>query len=279
MWTLRKMGARIRRRIFSTRPEEKILLINHHKVGSALIWKIFEPMCLRIGWTIGNIHGIAERAPPNIDVVQLMHGIVGDEFPTREFRAVRFVRDPRDVIVSGFLYHKRCSEKWCINEPAGYSSMTYPHVPWPLQHLGDVEKREWVDLLGESSYQQNLLGMSQNEGLIFEMKGYARITIESMCSWEDSEQILNVRIEDLAIDFENKVIEIMKWVGLDERFIERELDYAKEHDISRMTKEEISADSHISSPDVTKWRRYFDDEVLQKYNELFGEAHTTLGYE
>ena len=88
MWTLRKMGARIRRRIFSTRPEEKILLINHHKVGSALIWKIFEPMCLRVGWTIGNIHGIAERAPPNIDVVQLMHGIVGDEFQTREYRGV-----------------------------------------------------------------------------------------------------------------------------------------------------------------------------------------------
>ncbi|MBI87772.1 MAG: hypothetical protein CMB67_01910 [Euryarchaeota archaeon] len=279
VWTLRKMIAAVRRKLFSTSPEKKVLLINHHKVGSALIWKIFEPMCLRNGWTIENIHGIAEYAPAKVDVVQLMHGIVGQDFPTEEFRRVRFVRDPRDVIVSGFLYHQRCSEEWCTNVPSGYSTLEYPHVPWPIQHLGEPEKREWVDLLDGSSYKQNLLGMSQNEGLKFEMEGYAKITIGAMCSWEDGKDSLIVRIEDLATDFEKTVGEILRWVGLDELNVEKELDYARKHDISRMTKEEIRSDSHISSPDITKWRRYFDDEVLQNYNNLFGEAHTTLGYE
>ena len=72
MWTLRKMVAAVRRKLFSTSPEKKVLLINHHKVGSALIWKIFEPMCLRNGWTIENIHGIAEYATAKVDVVQLL---------------------------------------------------------------------------------------------------------------------------------------------------------------------------------------------------------------
>ena len=279
VWTLKKLIGRIRRKLFSAGPEKKILLINHHKVGSALIWKIFVPMSLRTGCTIQKIHGIANDVPANADIVQLMHGIVGDNFPTENFRGVRFVRDPRDVIVSGFLYHKRCAEEWCTNIPSSYTDLAYPQVPWPIQHLEEVEKRKWIDLLDGRSYQENLLGRSQNQGLIFEMNGYARITIESMCAWLESEDILIVRIEDLATNFDKTIAEIMEWVGLDRDSVQKEIDYAKKHDISRMTKEEISANSHISSPKLTKWRSYFDDEVLHNYHEMFGDAHAALGYE
>ena len=86
--------------------ERKLVLINHHKVGSALVWKIFEPLCLRQDWNIEQIHGIAESMPRNADVIQLMHGIATSDFIDSDFRGIRFIRDPRDVIVSGFLYHK-----------------------------------------------------------------------------------------------------------------------------------------------------------------------------
>ena len=278
-WTLRKFVARIRRNLSPTGLQRKILLVNHHKVGSALTWKIFEPLSLRMAWNIRNIHGIAELPPRETDVIQLMHGIVSSEFPVSEFRTVRFIRDPRDVIVSGFLYHKRCSEEWCTNLPSGYSDLLYPKVPWPLQHLPQDERKKWVDLLDGRSYQQNLLESGQEDGLIFEMKGYAKITIESMINWIEEPGILTVRLEDFASDFESTISEIFDWIGLEEGIKQREIDLAKVHDISRMSDEQIRSDSHISGPEITKWKSYFNEELELIYCDLFGEAHKKLGYQ
>lgn len=279
LWTLRRISSKVRRKLFSTGLDRKVLLVNYHKVGSALIWKIFEPMAIRIGWSIENIHGVVDSSPIDVDVVQLMHGIVGLDFPVNEYRTVRFVRDPRDVIVSGFLYHRRCSEEWCNNAPSGYSDLSYPKVPWPLQHLSENERRDWVDYLGGRTYQQNLLQLEQKDGLIFEMNGYARITINSMLEWEDDSDTLTVRLEDFSRDFEGTLASIFKWIGLGEDVSKREIELAKVHDISRMSDEQIEADSHISSADITKWRNYFDDDVERAYRDLFGDAHKTLGYE
>lgn len=279
LWTLRKISSKARRKLFSTGLDRKVLLVNHHKVGSALVWKIFEPMSIRAGWNIENIHGILNMPPVDMDVVQLMHGIVGPDFPITEYRTVRFVRDPRDVIVSGFLYHRRCSEEWCNFTPSGYSDLSYPKVPWPLQHLSESERRGWVDYLEDMSYQQNLLQLGQKEGLIFEMNGYARITINSMLEWEDNPDTLTVRLEDFSRDFEGTLASILKWIGLEEDLSKREIELAKVHDISRMSEQQIEADSHISSADITKWGKYFDDDVERAYRGLFGDAHKILGYE
>ena len=277
--TLSKIISKIRRKFFSTGLDRRFLLVNYHKVCSALIWKIFEPMAIRIGWNIKNIKGIADSLPNNVDVVQLMHGIIGLDFPINEYRTVRFVRDPRDVIVSGFLYHRRCTEEWCNIEPSGYSDLSYPKVPWPLQHLSENEKRDWVDYQGGRSYQQNLLQLNQKDGLIFEMNGYARITINSMLEWEDDSDTLTVRLEDFSRDFEGTLASMFKWIGLEGDVSKREIEFAKAHDISRMSDEQIMADSHISSADITKWGKYFDDDIERTYRGLFGDAHKILGYE
>ncbi len=279
LWTLRRISSKVRRKLFSTGLDRKILLVNYHKVGSALIWKIFEPMAIRIGWSIENIHGIVDPPPIDVDEVQSMHGLIGPDFPINEYRTVRFVRDPRDVIVSGFLYHRRCSEEWCNNEPSGYSDLSYPKVPWPLRHLSEDVRRDWVDYLGGISYQQNLLQLEQKDALIFEMNGYARITINSMLEWVDDSDTLTVRLEDFSRDFEGTLASIFEWIGLEEDVSKREIALAKVHDISRMSDEQIEADSHISSADITKWRKYFDDDVERAYRGLFGDAHKTLGYE
>ena len=138
LWTLRRISSKARRRLFSTGLNRKVLLVNYHKVGSALIWKIFEPMAIRIGWSIENIHGIVDSPPIDVDVVQLMHGIVGLDFPVDEYRTVRFVRDPRDVIVSGFLYHRRCSEEWCNNAPLGYSKEGIGLTTWEVERTSKI---------------------------------------------------------------------------------------------------------------------------------------------
>ena len=278
MWTLRKILAKFRRKVFSTGLNRKVLLVNHHKVGSALIWNIFEPMAIRIGWIIKNVHGIAETPPRDADVIQLMHGIVSSEFPVDEYRAVRFIRDPRDVIVSGYLYHKRCDEEWCTNPPTNYSDLLYPKVPWPLQHLSQDERENWVDFLNGKSYQQNLIDMEEKEGLVFEMNGYARITIESMLDWVDEPGTLTVRLEDFASDFESTLTKILDWIGLEEETIQREVELAKVHDISSMSDEDIRVNRHISSREITKWDSYFNEELENIYHDLFGEVHKKLGY-
>lgn len=45
-----------------------------------------------------------------------------DLFPP--YRGSRFIRDPRDLILSGFYYHLQCKEAWCITPAFNWSTIT-----------------------------------------------------------------------------------------------------------------------------------------------------------
>lgn len=65
------------------------------------------------------------------------------------FRATRFVRDPRDLLVSGYFYHRRAAEPWCSIENPTAADWAVDQV---FSHYGIRGPRRAVGLMAAQRF-------------------------------------------------------------------------------------------------------------------------------
>ena len=278
LWTAKQMFLSARRAMGS-KPENPAFILTHHKVATVLCRKVLMASTERIGWRYNSEMGVANDIASKTDLLHVIHGTATDAFLDSGRRGVRIIRDPRDVIVSGFLYHQRCSELWCINSDFSKPGYHHPQVPLPLAHM-DLETREaFVSRLGGVSYQERILGLEQDDGLVFEMDGFASITIDEMVGWNERENVLTIKMEDMVADFDGSFEKLFKWIGIPDASSPICLEIARGHDMNRMREDQIASNPHISTGKLRKWEEYFSSKVTAAYEERFGDAHLKLGYE
>jgi len=278
LWTVKQMVLSVRRAMGS-KPEEPAFILTHHKVATVLCRKVLMASTERIGWRYNSEMGVAKDIASKTDLLHVIHGTTTDTFLGSGRRGVRIIRDPRDVIVSGYLYHQRCSELWCINSDFSEPGYPHPQVPLPLAHRDLETRAAFVSRLGGESYQNMIRALGQDDGLIFEMDGFARITIDEMVSWKDRDNVMTIRMEDLVADFDESFEKMFRWLGIPETSIPVCLEIARGHDMNRMREDQIASNPHISTGKLRKWEKYFSGRVMEAYEERFGDAHMRLGYE
>ena len=62
-------------------------------------------------------------------------------------------------------------------------------------HLQHEEKIRYLESLNGKSYQENISLLNQDDGLIFEMDGFAGRTIGDLSKWAGNETILEMKFE------------------------------------------------------------------------------------
>jgi|GEM_PF-5312618 len=163
----------------------QFVVCTYHKTGTVLFHSIMTSVAARFGLRIGEYFGHVERIDPTLDIVLLAHSLVGPNFASRPYRAIRVVRDPRDIWVSSYLYHLRCREAWCTNthfDPT--PPIAYPQVDYSFQHYPEAWKQQYLSALGNRSYQQNLRERDRDSGLAFELEGYSGCTLAAIRGWQ-----------------------------------------------------------------------------------------------
>ena len=276
---IRWARGRVRRSLGGFKPERQIHIYTHHKIGTALTSKVFRDIATYYGLTFVDAPGYNSNVK-NADVVHYWHSQISDEIQNSNHKGIHIVRDPRDVIVSGYLYHQRCKEEWCTNQDFNIDGdISYPQVDYSQEHLSHDEKVEYLNSLNKKSYQENLKSMSQDDGLIFEMDGFAGRTIADLLNWNSNPNILDVKFEDLLADYDEKWRTIFIHLGFEGKHLERVSNFAKRHDLSRMSTDQIAKDKHISTGKLTKWKEYFNENIDAEYRKRFGDAHTKLDYD
>ena len=178
------------------------------------------------------------------------------------FRISRFIRDPRDLIVSGYFYHKRGAEAWVTIE-----SPTAPD--WYFAN-GCVPK----DLRGRaSSYAQYLQSIPEEEGLLAEME-FRTFHLESMALWPaEHPDIATYRYEDVVADGPAVLSELFEFYGLSP--LERRLGswFARRYSLGRR-----GADPHIRNPASGQWRKHFTPRVRRAFDAQYAGLVRRLGY-
>lgn len=188
-----------------------------------------------------------------------------------ECRITRFIRDPRDLVVSGYLYHKRGApaddtikkqpENWC-NRP-------------------NVTEADWKAIngvipegMGSQSFSGYLNSISEEEGLFAELE-FRRKHFESMLGWPvEDHRIKLFRYEDVLGKELAVFGEMLKFYGLS--FVERWLGLFLARKFS--AKQQKGRIEHIRNPTSGQWRERFTPRLKEYFNEKYTPVLEQYGY-
>lgn len=178
-----------------------------------------------------------------------------------DFRMTRFVRDPRDLVVSGYFYHKRGAEPWFrFKTPTEkYWAAINGHVP-PGMPAG-------------CSFAEYLGSLDLEDGLRAEMD-FRKYQLESMMEWEDDPRIKVFRYEDVMEDQAGAFREMLNHLEIYGWRRWKILHFARKFSISRQR-----ADKHIRNPNAGQWRTHFTERLNADFLESYAPILARHGYE
>ncbi len=179
------------------------------------------------------------------------------------YRITRFIRDPRDLVVSGYLYHKQAIEDWSriIGPEEEAWETVNGHVPPGMKRT--------------DSYASYLQRLSQDEGLIAEID-FRRHHFKTMATWpSDNPDIMILRYEDIIGDERRAFQTLFSFYDLP--WLEKKIGgcLAGMYAAHRFRQ---TPSPHIRNPEPGQWRRHFTAKVNDYFNENYGDLLITLGY-
>lgn len=177
-------------------------------------------------------------------------------------RISRFIRDPRDLIVSGYYYHRRGAEAWTRLEAPTPADWYFANgcVPEGLQAAG-------------TSFADYLQSIPEEDGLLAEME-FRSFHLESMVEWPtDHPDITTYRYEDVLGNEAAIFRDLFRFYGLSP--VERWLGvaFAKHYSLGKR-----SSDPHIRNPVSGQWRQHFTPRVKRVFDARYAGLIRELGY-
>lgn len=222
----------------------------HHKAGT--VW--FRRVLLETSRAYGLRYrtGTAHPVPADADLVfyagtgQFERRLLGG----RRVRGAHVVRDPRDLVVSGYEYHLVTSEAWAVTPLAAY---------------------------GGRSYQEHLRSLDEHRGLAAEIDWLLAGTAEQMRRWDYGQpDVLELRYEDVLADETASFERLFRWYGFDDGAVDRGLAV-----VERLSRRNGGARrSHpIRSSAPGEWRARLAPDHVATLEAGLGDLLVRLGYE
>lgn len=179
------------------------------------------------------------------------------------YRVTRFIRDPRDLIVSGYHYHRRGAEDWC-------------HIIDPNEHDFSIVNGAIPENLPPGTSMASFLQqVKQEEGLIAEIQFRAR-HFESMRQWPEADRRIKLYRYEEIIGREPQTFEsIAAFYGLG--WPRRKLAgrYARKYAASNVS----GTTSHIRNASPNQWKSAFTPRVEAYFNERYSDIIERYGYD
>ena len=178
------------------------------------------------------------------------------------FRMSRFIRDPRDLVVSGYFYHRRGVESWTTIESPTAADWYFANgfVPEDLS-------------VGDSSFARYLQSVPEEEGLMAELE-FRRYHFESMASWPTGHpDIVTYRYEEIVGAEAEVFRQLFDFYRLSP--LERRL---ANWFASRYSMRRVAADPHLRNPASGQWRKQFTPRVRRAFDARYAGLVRQLGY-
>jgi hypothetical protein len=177
-----------------------------------------------------------------------------------DYRATHFIRDPRDLVVSGYFYHRRGAEQWS-RKPASESAWAVVNGTLPAR------------LPAGMSFSEYLASLSEEEGLIAEME-FRKKHFEAMESWDYSNpNCLELRYEEILGNEPSVFRKIFEHYGLDEEEVTEGTKLARQFSSGN-----LGPDSHVRDASHGQWRKYFTPKVSEAFELRYPTLLRNLDY-
>jgi hypothetical protein len=230
---------------------------SHHKVGT--VW--FHSVLGEVSAAYGLRTTVVRRRPVRIDGADVAFFEQSRFFDRAHvdgspWRGSHLIRDPRDMVVSGYHYHLRTTEEWALT----------PAEQW-----------------GGMSYQEHLRALSPHDGLLAEIRRGTGHEIHDISVWDyEQPEFLELRYEDVIADEAQWFERLFRHFGFDADAIALGLAAAERLSLRTVAKRRQSGDwraGHVRSGQPGDWRAHFTDEHTALFKECTGDLLVRLGYE
>jgi hypothetical protein len=234
-------------------PTHMLVHCCHHKAGTIWFLNVLGSIARRFKMRIQSCS--QEELRPDTDIFMQHHSRV-DLSALPPHRGSHVIRDPRDMVVSGYHYHLWTKESWAHE---------------PRSNLGD------------RSFQQHLNLLSLEDGLHAEIERAARAEFPCMASWDYANpDFLEIKYEDLMSN-ELQVFErLFKHYGFGKTAMPACLKIVKRHSFSAVARrpagEEVKG-THLRSGISGEWRTVLSEGHKDHFKHLTGDLLIRLGYE
>lgn len=227
----------------------------YHKVGTVWFSRILREVAAEIGFSYGvgsNYSKISRlEQQGNFDIFLDYGSHVNLEF-LPDYIGSHMIRDPRDLIISGYFYHRWTNETWA-NLPLA-------------EHRG-------------MSYKEYLNSLSQNQGIAVEIKR-SSFWINHMANWNfKNPKIYEIKYEDLIEDEKSIFRKLFEHYGFKKDVVEKCCKIADKYSFKNFSGNNKKQNSHLRSGRSGEWKLYFTEEHKRLFKEMYPGALTKLGYE
>lgn len=178
--------------------DSPILIGTHHKTGTVLLKHVFlKEVCPMLGWRCSFDNQPVPCSSPEqaraagLQLCFLQHGIRFKLQGHTPYRFIHAIRDPLEVVVSGYQYHLKTTEKWALRPNRRYNGTSY------RAYLNSLPLREGLQAEAKHSMRDALKTMPRL---------YNRTA--GPCT-------LTVRLEDFEKDWSGTVGRIWDLLGVD----------------------------------------------------------------
>lgn len=244
----------------------RLVHCSYHKCLTSLFQLVFRNYFASIGRAEDYIHfkseiGSFTRYGTHYALSSINNHCLGhDEFP--DVRISRFIRDPRDLVVSGYFYHKSASEPWTRIQQPTKSDWLSVNGSLPS---GLDEHESFADMLNK---------LPVDEGLIAEID-FRRFHFESMRKWaEADERVLLLKYEDYVGDEITLFRKLLDYYQFPEDQYSAVLVFVEKYSV----KKQAGQTKHIRDPKPSQWAEFFSPRVASYFNERYADILERYDY-
>lgn len=276
----KRFAKRIARR-FRASPFEKdrkpgiVVHGTYHKSGTVWFAGVLKAVCKHYG-----LNYLAEfptydptGVPRDTDVYLNAHSAVDLDTLASFGRIVgsHMIRDPRDVLVSGYNYHLWTEEPW---------------ANVPFNESGDFWGPRGFELPPEHdpslSYKQLLNSLDTEAGYALEMAVYKCLDFPLLTSWDyDDPRFFEIKYEDIMGNESPVFYDMFRFYGFTEDAARTATEIAEQFSFKKRAKRnvgEVESKTHLRSGKSGQWRE-LPEPTRALMREMLGETLIRLGYE
>ncbi|WP_172300486.1 sulfotransferase domain-containing protein [Pseudoruegeria sp. HB172150] len=251
-WSMMRRVAAMRMQAQPSTTDAPVRFVaTHHKVMTTYFTAVLKPLSIALKLPYQIVH--SEQPDPKSRLVMSMHGKLN--LPALgKYRGVHVMRDPRDMIVSGYHYHKWTHETWV--------------------HRPDDDG---------VSYQEKLNRADKRDGLFLEIDHFIFFYRQTLLNWNlDDPDIYEVAYDDLMGPERDRIYsEIFAHLGFDGEALALSTDLMRLFEAgSRSGKAsgEVTAKSHLRSGKSGQWQKELEDDHVAYIEKELGPVLRKFGY-
>lgn len=244
---------RLLRNPFDGEQPELIVHGCHHRTGTVWFRRVLSAVAEHYGLQF--FKGDQEDLRSSVEVFMQDHSKINTA-QLSSYRGSHMIRDPRDMVVSGYHFHKWTDEAWA-------------HVP-SEQH-------------GGRTFQERLQETDKKEGLMIEIERFCKSDLQDMLHWDyDDPRIIEIKYEEIMANEGQHFAAIFRHYGFDEQAVQRSVEIARVfsfRNVSKRSVGDVEEETHLRSGKSKQWQDHFDEDHKAYFKQLAGNAVVQLCYE